>query len=106
VLLQYALPEDEDWGEGLGVGEIVRVVDRFQAVALYEQSVQQFREGLKVGNVVEQLMLAHDSRLGALEETGIGFFEANTIVFQVRLQSSVFYANLCVSEVLFGTKAP
>jgi len=39
-LYTNALPEDEDCGEGLGVGEIARVVDRFQAVALYERSVQ------------------------------------------------------------------
>jgi len=78
------LPEEEDCGEGLEVGEMARVADRFQALALYEHCVQKFREGLKVGNVVARLVQAHDIGLAVLEEAGMSFFEANAIVFQVR----------------------
>ena len=52
---------------------------------LYKHCVHQFRDGLKVGNVVVRLVLAHDSGLAALEEAGMCYFEANAIVFQVSL---------------------
>jgi len=78
------LPEEEDCGEGLEVGEMARVADRFQAVALYEQCVKKFREGLKVGNVVAQMVQAHDSGLEVLQEAAMSFFEANAVVFHVR----------------------
>jgi len=84
------LPDEEDCGEGLEAGEMARVADRFQAVALYKHCVLQFRDGLKVGNIVVRLVLAHDSGLAALEEAGIGYFEANAIVFQVRVLCDSF----------------
>jgi len=94
TLLQFlytnTMPEEEDCGEGLQAGEMARVADRFQAVALYKHCVQQFMAGLKVGNVLARLVLAHDSGLAALEEAGMGYFEANAIAFQVRLLSAAF----------------
>jgi len=75
------MPEKEDCGEGLELGDMVRVADRFQAVALYKQCVQQFREVLKVGSVVALLVLAHNSGLETLEEADMGSFEANAMVF-------------------------
>ena len=75
------MPEEEDCGEGLELGDMAQVTDLFQAVAVYKRCVQQFREALKVGNVVARLVLAHDSKLVTLEEVDMGSFEANTIVF-------------------------
>jgi len=82
-LYTHHLPKEEDCGEGLEVGEMARVANWFQTVALYERCMQKFRAGLNVGNVVALLVLAHDSGLAALEKTGMGCFEANAIVFQV-----------------------
>jgi hypothetical protein len=86
VLLKYLysgeLPEDECCGEGLQAGEMVQVADRFQAAGLYEHCVEQFRGGLKVGNVVERLVAAHDSGLGVLEEAAMTYFQENARAFQ------------------------
>jgi len=84
-LYTHKLPKEEDCGEGLEVGEMARVADRFQALELYKHCVQRFKEGLKVGNVVARLVQAHDSGLVVLEEAAMGFFEANAVVFQVIL---------------------
>jgi hypothetical protein len=54
------LPKGEDCGEGLAVGEMAQVADRFQAVALYVHCVQMFTEGLKVGNAIERLVQVQD----------------------------------------------
>jgi hypothetical protein len=87
VLLKYLytgeVPEEEDCGEGLRAGEMAGVADRFQAAGLYEHCVGQFRGGLKVGNVVERLVQAHDSRLGVLEEVAMEYLKANAVAFQV-----------------------
>ena len=48
----HTLPKEEDCGEGLAVGEMARVEDWFQASEPYAHCVEQFREGLAVGNVV------------------------------------------------------
>ena len=89
-LYAHALPEEEDCGEGLAVGEMARVADRFQASELYAHCVEQFREGLAVGNVVARLVQVHDSRLARLEEPAMEYFEANALSFKVR------YINLLV----------
>jgi len=113
TLLQFlytnTLPGVEECGERLEVGEMARVADRFQAVVLYQHCVQQYREGLKVGNVVARLVLAHDSGLLALEEACMGFFETNAIVFQVKLFPAAFswYTSVCVvAQSHVGTGAP
>ena len=89
VLLQFLymhrLPEEEDCGEGLEVGEMAQVADRFQALELYDHCVRQFKKELEVGNVVERLVQAHDSGLAVLEEAAMGYFEANALAFQVRV---------------------
>ena len=89
VLLKYLytgqLPEEEDCGEGLQAGEMVQVADRFQAAGLYEHCLGQFRGGLKVGNVVERLVVTHDSRMGVLEEAAMGYLKTNALAFQVCL---------------------
>ena len=98
-LYVHKLPEEEDCGQGLEMGEMVRVVDRFQAVALYKHCVQQFKGGMAVGNVVARLVLAHDSGLAALEEAGMRCFEANATTFQVRL--SCHFRMKCVVLLKF-----
>jgi len=86
VILQFlythTLPEEEDCGEGLTVGEMARVPDRFQASELYAHCMEQFSEAavcreappLAVGNVVAQLVQAHDSGLAGLEEAVMEYF--------------------------------
>ena len=44
--------------------------------------ILQFRGGLKVGNVVERLVAAHDSGLGVLEEAAMTYFQENARAFQ------------------------
>jgi len=48
VLLQFlythTLPEEEDCGEGLIVGEMTRVADWFQVIELYAHCMEQFSE--------------------------------------------------------------
>ena len=87
VLLRYLytqeLPGAEDGGEGLVAGEMAKAADYFQAGELYEHCVEQFKGGLRVGNVVERLVQAHDSGLPMLEETALGFLKDNVLVFQV-----------------------
>jgi len=106
-LYTHKLPVEEDCGEGLEVGEMVRVADRFQAVALYKHCVEQFREWLTVNNVVARLVLAHDSGLAGLEEAAMEHFKTNALVFQVSCMrsapqyTSVSYASVvlfCVCE--------
>ena len=66
----HQLPETEDCGENLEVGEMARVADRFQAVELCAHCVGQYTEGMaatplgmEVGNVELRLVLAHDPGL-------------------------------------------
>jgi len=49
------VPEGGDCGEELKVGGIVGVADRLQ------QAVPIGAEGMKVSNLIERLVLAHDS---------------------------------------------
>jgi len=84
------LPKEEDCGEGLAVGEMAQVADRFQAVALYEHCVQKFREGLKVGNAIERLVKVQDLKLDALQQLAWAFVLYNYHAIQVlRLSTSV-----------------
>jgi len=82
-LYAHTMPEEEDCEEGLAVGEMARVADRFQASELYAHCVEQFRAGLAVGNVVARVMQAHDSGLAGLEEAAMEYFKANALAFQV-----------------------
>ena len=79
----HQLPETEDCGENLEVGEMARVADRFQAVELCAHCVGQYTEGMEVCNVVQRLVLAHDSGLVALEQAAMQYFVANALVFEV-----------------------
>ena len=92
VLLRFVythkLPEMEDCGEGLEAGEMAGAADRFQALELYERCVQLFREGLEVSNVMERLVLAHDSQLPALENTALAFVMSHRQAIQVRVLES------------------
>ena len=92
VLLRYLhtqeLPGAEDGGEGLVAGEMAKAADYFQAGELYEHCVEQFKGGLRVGNVVERLVQAHDMKLEALEEAALGFLQQHALAFQVAPCSS------------------
>ena len=88
VLLRYLytqeLPGTEDGGEGPVAGEMAKAADYFQAGELYEHCV--LREALKkgrlrVGNVVERLVYAHDQHLDALEEVAMAFIAENALLF-------------------------
>jgi hypothetical protein len=85
VLLRYLytqeLPGAEDGGEGLVAGEMAKAADYFQAGELYEHCVEQFKGGLRVGNVVERLVYAHDHQLEALEEAAMAFIQENALLF-------------------------
>ena len=86
VLLRYLytqeLPGAEDGGEGLVAGEMAKAADYFQAGELYEHCVEQFKGGLRVGNVVERMVQAHDMKLEALEEAALEYLHANVLEFQ------------------------
>ena len=85
VLLRYLytqeLPGAEDGGEGLVAGEMAKAADYFQAGELYEHCVEQFKGGLRVGNVVERLVYAHEHQLEALEAAAMAFIEENALLF-------------------------
>ena len=89
VLLRYLytqeLPAAEDCGEGLAAGEMVKAADYFQAGELYEHCVEQFKGQLRVGNVVERMVYAHDSQLEVLVEAAMQYLRTNVLEFQVRL---------------------
>ena len=89
VLLRYLytqeLPGAEDGGEGLAAGEMAKAADYFQAGGLFEHCVEQFKGGLRVGNVVERLVQAHDLKVEALEEAASSFIQDNALLFQVSL---------------------
>jgi len=78
------MPEEEDCGLGLVVGEMARVADRFQASELNAHCVEQFREGLAVGNVLVRLVQARHLRLTRLKKAAMEYFKANPLAFQVR----------------------
>ena len=92
VLLRYLytqeLPGAEDGGEGLVAGELAKAADYFQAGELFEHCVEQFKGGLRVGNVVERLVQAHDLKVEALEEAASSFIQDNALLFQVSFASS------------------
>jgi len=81
VLLAYLyanrLPEEEACGQGLGVGEMVKVADRFQASGLYEHCLVQFREGMEVETAIERLVQAHVSGLVALQKGAMEYVVRN-----------------------------
>ena len=85
MLLRYLytqeLPGAEDGGEGLVAGEMAKAADYFQAEELYEHCVEQFKGGLRVGNVVERLGYAHEHQLEALEAAAMAFIEENALLF-------------------------
>ena len=87
VLLRYLytqeLPAAEDGGDGLVAGEMAKAADYFQAGKLHEHCVEQFKAGLRVGNVVERLVEAHDSGVEALVKAAMDFLKANALSFQV-----------------------
>ena len=93
VLLRYLytqeLPATEDGGEGLVAGEMVKAADFFQAGGLYEPCVEQFKGALRVGNVVERLVYAHDQQLEALEEAAMAFIEENARAFHREAMSTL-----------------
>ena len=84
VLLRYLytqeLPAAEDCGEGLAAGEMAKAADYFQAGELYEHCVEQFKGGLRVGNVVERLVHAHDANMPVLKEA-VAFIQENALMF-------------------------
>ena len=43
--------------------------------------MEQFKGGLRVGNVVERLVYAHDMKLEALEDAVMGFIGDNALLF-------------------------
>ena len=85
MLLRYLymqeLPAAEDGGEGLAAGEVAKAADYFQAGELFEHCVEQFKGGLRVGNVVERLVYAHEHQLEALEAAAMAFIEENALLF-------------------------
>ena len=93
VLLRYLytqeLPGAEDGGEGLAAGEMAKAADYFQAGELFEHCVEQFKGGLRVGNVVERLVEAHDSQLEALQDAALEFLRTNAHQFSVRFVAPV-----------------
>mmetsp|Transcript_50931 Transcript_50931/g.74597 ORF Transcript_50931/g.74597 Transcript_50931/m.74597 type:complete len:604 (+) Transcript_50931:10-1821(+) len=81
-LYTHQLPHEEDCGEGLKVGEMVQVADRMQALELCRHCVEQFRGVVKVSNVIERLVLAHDLQLPVLEEAAMEFLAQHAITFK------------------------
>ena len=88
VLMRYLytqqLPVEEDGGEGLAAGEMAKAADFFQAGELYEHCVEQFKGALHVGNVVERLVYAADTKLEALQTTAMEFLKTNALQFSVK----------------------
>ena len=86
-IYMHTLPKEKQCGEGLEVGQMALVADRFQVLEPYDQCEAQFKKELEVDNVVERLVQVHDNKLLALKDTdtAMGYFEANTVVFQVRV---------------------
>lgn len=91
VLLRFLyaqeLPDGGEKGEKLG--EYARVADRFQAAGLYEHCVGRFRSGLRVSNVVERLVQAHDNGQEELEAAAMTFFKSNAREFQSEAMASL-----------------
>ena len=110
VLLRYLytqeLPGAEDGGEGLVAGEMAKAADYFQAGELYEHCVEQFKGGLRVGNVVERLVQAHDSGVEGLGEEALEYLKARIPSFQVsdcgllRVCSGVWFRDRLVHHTL------
>ena len=83
-LYTHELPAAEDGGEGLVAGEMAKAADYFQAGELFEHCVEQFKGGLRVGNVVERLLCVHELEMPVLEEAAMAFIQENALLFQVR----------------------
>lgn len=64
-LYAHTPPEEEDFWEGLVVGEMARVSDLFEASELYVHCVKRFTEELVVCNGIERLVLTRNSDVGA-----------------------------------------
>ena len=83
-LYENVLPEDENCEEALSPGEMARVADRFQAEELYEHCVGQFLEAMSFANAIERLVLAHGTKLAALENAVMECMVHNYWDIQVR----------------------
>jgi len=64
-LYAHTPPEEEDFWEGLVVGDMARVSDLFEASELYVHCVKRFTEELVVCNGIERLVLTRNSDVGA-----------------------------------------
>ena len=99
MLLRYLytqeLPAAEDGGEGLAAGEMAKAADYFQAGGLFEHCVEQFKAGLRVGNVVERLVQAHDSQLDSLIGAATEYLKSNAASFQVARFMCCFPCFVC-----------
>jgi len=88
VLLRHLytqeLPETIDAGEGLVGGEMVKTADYFQAETLFNHCLVQYKDSLRVENVIKQLVYAHGHRLAFLEEACVQFLQANVEEFRRR----------------------
>ena len=69
----------------LAAAEMAKAADYFQAGELFEHCVEQFKGGLRVGNVVERLVQAHDLKLEVLAATAMEYLKGNVLAFQATL---------------------
>lgn len=63
---------------------MARVADRFQAEGLYEHCVEQFLQAMGLGNAIERLVLAYNTKLAALEDAVMECVVQNYWDIQVR----------------------
>ena len=83
---------------GMVAGEMAKAADYFQAGELYERCVEQFKGGLRVGNVVERRVQAHDSGVEALVEAAMDFLQANALSFQISDCGDVTCLHFCAEK--------
>lgn len=85
VMLRYfythELPDSEDCGEGLGVGEMAKVADFYNVPVLWKRCVELFQLELTPENLMQRLVLAHDLHLDSFVAECFVFLRQNSREF-------------------------
>lgn len=95
VMLRYfythELPDSEDCGEGLGVGEMAKVADFYNVPVLLKRCVELFQLELTPKNLMQRLVLSHDLHLDSFVAECLLFLRQNSREFALSAHASLAF---------------
>jgi hypothetical protein len=95
VILRYfythELPESEDCGEGLEVGEMAKAADYYNAPVLCRRCVELFRLNLTPENLMQRLVQAHDLKVDSFVQECFLFLGQHSREFATLAHASLAF---------------